>query len=94
VRLNHLVKGRKPTQTRVAEIFAIPQPHVPELRSFKLGRFSSERLLHFVTVLDKDVEIIIRPEGGQSPGRAGFGAGCRLNRATQLHSFCPRDWVH
>jgi len=35
---------------------------VSELRNFKLRRFSSERLLHFITLLDKDVEIIIRPK--------------------------------
>jgi predicted XRE-type DNA-binding protein len=33
-----------------------------DLRNFKLRRFSSERLLHFITQLDKDVEIIIRPK--------------------------------
>jgi hypothetical protein len=30
--------------------------------SSKLRRFSSERLLHFVILLDRDVEIIIRPK--------------------------------
>lgn len=60
--LNDLIKERKLTQTSVAEIFSIPQPHVSELRNFKLSRFSSERLLNFITLLDKDVEIIIRPK--------------------------------
>lgn len=62
MRLNDLIKERKPTQTGVAEIFGIPQPHVSELRNFKLSRFSSERLLHFITLLDKDVEVVIRPK--------------------------------
>jgi len=62
MRLNDLILDRKLTQANVAEIFGIPQPHVSELRNFKLRRFSSERLLHFITLLDKDVEIIIRPK--------------------------------
>ena len=62
MRLNDLIKERKLTQTAAAEIFGIPQPHVSELRNFKLTRFSSERLLHFITLLDRDVEIVIRPK--------------------------------
>lgn len=60
--LNDLIKERKLTQASTAEIFGIPQPHVSELRNYKLKRFSSERLLHFITQLDRDVEIIIRPK--------------------------------
>ena len=45
-----------------AQLFGIPQPHVSELKNYKLNRFSSERLLRFVTLLDRDVEIIIRPK--------------------------------
>jgi len=55
MRLNDLIKERKLTQTAVAEIFGIPQPHISELRNYKLARFSSERLLHFITQLDRDV---------------------------------------
>ena len=62
MRLNDLIKERKLTQTAAADIFGIPQPHVSELRHYKLKRFSSERLLHFITQFDKDVEIVIRPK--------------------------------
>ena len=62
MRLNDLITERKLTQTAAAEIFGIPQPNVSELRNFKLSRFSSERLLHFITQLDRDVEIVIRPK--------------------------------
>ena len=49
------------TQARAAVLSGIPQPHVSELKHFKLSRFSSERLLRFLTLLDRDVEIVIRP---------------------------------
>ncbi len=62
MRLNELVADRGLTQVRAAKLFGIPQPHVSELKHYKLSRFSSERLLHFLTLLDRDVEIIIRPK--------------------------------
>ena len=67
MRLNDLIKERKLIQTVVAEIFGIPQPHISELRNYKLARFSSERLLHFITQLDRDVEIVIRPKAANHP---------------------------
>jgi predicted XRE-type DNA-binding protein len=76
MRLNELLAGRRLTQARTAQLFGIPQPHVSELKHYKLSRFSSERLLHFLTLLDRDVEIIIRPKAkGQCGGRC-VGVGC------------------
>ena len=62
MRINELIAARRLTQSRAAQLFGIPQPHVSELKHYKLNRFSSERLLRFVTLLDRDVEIIIRPK--------------------------------
>ena len=62
MRLNELIAGRRLTQARAAELFGISQPHVSELKNYRLSRFSSERLLRFVTLLDRDVEIVIRPK--------------------------------
>lgn len=62
MQVNELIATRRLTQARVAQLFGIPQPHVSELKNYKLSRFSSERLLRFVTLLDRDVEIVIRPK--------------------------------
>lgn len=62
MRINELLQERKLTQAKAAEVFGIPQPHISDLKHYKLSRFSSERLMHFLTLLDKDVEIIIRPK--------------------------------
>jgi len=67
MQLNELLAARRLTQASAAQMFGIPQPHISELKHYKLNRFSSERLLHFVTLLDRDVEIIIRPK---AEGRA------------------------
>ena len=61
MRVNELIKDGGLTQVKAAALFGIPQPHVSELKHYKLSRFSSERLLHFMTLLDRDVEILIRP---------------------------------
>ena len=68
MRVNELIKEHHLTQAKAAALFGIPQPHVSELKHYKLSRFSSERLMHFITLLDRDVEIVIRPkaEGRQS----------------------------
>jgi predicted XRE-type DNA-binding protein len=69
MRINDLLQERRLTQAKVTALFGIPQPHVSELKHYKLNRFSSERLMHFITLLDKDVEIIIRPKAkGQATG--------------------------
>lgn len=62
MRINELLQERKLTQAKAAALFGIPQPHVSDLKHYKLTRFSSERLMHFITLLDKDIEIIIRPK--------------------------------
>jgi predicted XRE-type DNA-binding protein len=68
-RVNELIAARRLTQNQAAAIFAISQPHVSELKNYKLSRFTSERLLHFLTLLDHDVEIVIRAKGkGRAAG--------------------------
>lgn len=61
VRLNELIDEHRLSQATVAKRFDVPQPHVSDLRNYKLSRFSSERLLRFLTLLDRDVDIVIRP---------------------------------
>lgn len=62
LRVNDLISEYHLTQTKAATLFGIPQPHVSELKNYKLSRFSSERLMRFITLLDRDVEILIRPK--------------------------------
>ena len=70
MQLNELIAKRGLTQSAAAELFGVPQPHISDLKNYKLSRFSSERLLRFLTFLDKDVEIVIRPKKtkGKSAG--------------------------
>ena len=61
MRVNELIKEASLTQVKAAALFGIPQPHISELKHYRLNHFSSERLMHFMTLLDRDVEIVIRP---------------------------------
>ena len=59
MRLNELSSARGLAQARSAALFGISRPHISELKNYKRDRFSSERLMHMLTLLDRDVEIII-----------------------------------
>lgn len=59
--INALLKSRKLKQAEAAELLGTPQPKVSALMRYRLDGFSVERLMGFLTALDQDVEIVIRP---------------------------------
>lgn len=65
MRLNALIEEHGLTQAKAAAVFDIAQPHVSELKNYKLTRFSSERLMRLITLLDHDVQIVIRPKAAR-----------------------------
>src|SRR5215475_16039255 len=58
--LNQVVEHRGLTQAAAAALLGLSQPKVSALRNYKLAGFSVERLMNLLTVLDQDVEIVIR----------------------------------
>jgi predicted XRE-type DNA-binding protein len=66
--INRMVRKRKLTQDEAARLLQITQPKVSALANYRLGGFSVERLMKFLTALGRDVEIIIRqPRSRRSP---------------------------
>lgn len=66
--INRMVQERKLTQDEAARLLQITQPKVSALANYRLGGFSVERLMNFLTALGRDVEIIIRqPRSRRSP---------------------------
>ena len=61
LRINELLSARKLLQREAAELLKIGQPKVSELVNYRLDHFSLVRLMGFLTALDQDVEITIRP---------------------------------
>lgn len=67
--LNELISARGLAQARTTALFGISQPHISELKNYKLGRFSSERLMHMIALLNRNVEIVIWPKAKKrAPG--------------------------
>ena len=67
--INDLLKGRKLKQREIAEILGVPQPKVSALKNYRLDQFSIEKLMAFLTTLNQDVEIMIRPH--RTTGESG-----------------------
>jgi predicted XRE-type DNA-binding protein len=70
IEIGRILKRRKLTQQAAAELMGIDQPKVSHLLHGRLGGYSTERLLHFLTALGRDVEIVLRtPPRSRRHGR-------------------------
>lgn len=68
-RIIRTIRERGWTQSQAAAAMGIDQPKVSAIMRMRLTSFSTERLLHFLTRLDHDVEIVVRPKAADT-GRA------------------------
>jgi predicted XRE-type DNA-binding protein len=62
VAINQIIAGQELSQVAAARRLKINQPKISALANYRLDGFSVERLMHFLTALDRDVEILIRPK--------------------------------
>lgn len=67
--INQIIEQRKLTQAKAADMLDLPQPKVSLLSRYKLEGFSVERLMTFLTLLDRDVEISIKKASSRSTGK-------------------------
>jgi predicted XRE-type DNA-binding protein len=65
--INRIVEERRLTQAAVAGLLGITRPKVSALLNYKLAGFSVERLMTFLTALDRDVEIVIKRKPRSRP---------------------------
>ena len=65
--LNTVIDAQRLTQDEAAKRLGLNQPKVSALRNYKLEGFSVERLMTFLTALDRDIEIIIRKKPKSRP---------------------------
>ena len=54
------IQQRRMTQTQAAAILGIDQPKISALKQGKLSGFSIERLMRFLLVLGRDIEITVK----------------------------------
>jgi predicted XRE-type DNA-binding protein len=62
VAINQIIASQELSQVAAARRLKINQPKISALANYRLEGFSVERLMHFLTALDRDVEIVIRPQ--------------------------------
>jgi len=60
VAINRILHNQRLSQVRAARRLHINQPKISALSNYRLDGFSVERLMNFLTALDRDVEIIVR----------------------------------
>jgi len=60
VAINRILHHQRLSQAKAARRLHINQPKVSALSNYRLDGFSVERLMNFLTALDRDVEIIVR----------------------------------
>lgn len=69
VAINQIIGDHRLSQVAAARRLKINQPKISALSNYRLEGFSVERLMNFLTALDRDVHIVIRRK--PRSGRAG-----------------------
>jgi len=72
--IDRIVRQRRLTQARAAELLGLSQPDVSRLLRGSFRDYSVERLFRLLTVLGHDVEIVVRKSGSRSQGRLSIEA--------------------
>ena len=67
VAINGIVARRGMSQVRASALLGIGQPKVSALANYRLDGFSVERLMTFLTALDRDVRIVIEKKPRSRP---------------------------
>ncbi len=60
IRIAEVIRARRLTQASAARILKIDQPKISCLLRGQLSGFSTERLMQFLTLLGRDVEIVVK----------------------------------
>ena len=59
-RIAEIIAGMKLTQAAAGEVLGVDQPKVSALMRGRLTDFSTDRLIRFLTMLGRDVDIVVR----------------------------------
>jgi predicted XRE-type DNA-binding protein len=72
-KINEIVAARGLTQVQAGKLMNMDQPRISALRTGKIGKFSTDRLLRALSDLGQDVEVRITP-GRKRKGRLRVAA--------------------
>lgn len=62
VMINRIIGAQEISQSAAARRLKVNQLKISALSHYRLDGFSVERLMNFLTALDRDIEIVIRPK--------------------------------
>jgi predicted XRE-type DNA-binding protein len=62
------IRSRRLTQAKAAALLEIDQPKISRLVRGQLGGFSTDKLIHFLTLLGRDVTIVVQPSPREARG--------------------------
>ena len=74
-RLREIIAQRRLTQVATAKLLGIRQPDLSALLRGRLTKYSLERLLKFMTILDRDVEIVVKAKPRHRSARMTLALG-------------------
>jgi uncharacterized protein (DUF433 family)/predicted XRE-type DNA-binding protein len=87
-----ILQERKITQKQAAAILGIDQPKVSALVNGRLGVFSTERLMRFLTRLDRDIDITIATKRlGETGARITVLSGTSASTVHEQGRVIRRD---
>lgn len=66
IKINDIIAERKLKQKAAADILGVDQPKISALKNGRLSGFTIERLLVYLSLLDQEIEIKIRPRKSKS----------------------------
>jgi len=64
--IHQIIKNRKLTQKKAAEIMKIDQPKVSDIIRGKLSKYTIDRLIRFLRLLGRDIEIRVKRQSKYS----------------------------
>lgn len=73
--IDDAIRKRRLTQQAAAKLMGIDQPKVSHILRGRLGGFSTQRLIDFLTALGRDVDIVVKmPPRSRKKGRLRIAA--------------------
>ncbi len=69
-KITAIIERRRLTQAKAADVLGVDQPKISALKRGRLSGFSLERLLRFLILLGRDVEIVVKERRPAKRGQA------------------------
>jgi predicted XRE-type DNA-binding protein len=73
--LREIIRRKHLTQAAAAKLLGITQPDLSSLLNGRLTKYSLERLLKFMTTLDRDVKIVVKEKPRHRSARLTIAFG-------------------